>query len=185
MTSCIFINAASSRVTDVPLGWWDFAGWALFVVGFVVQTWSDLAKNAFRSDPANAKKVCTVGLWRYSRHPNFCGEVMMWWGVFVAGVPVFAAAPHGLATVASPLFTMLVLLVVTGIPQAEGPAAKRWFDHGGESQAMYEEYFESTPPLWLFPPQLYKPLPLCLKRLLCFELPMYKYDPEAAALDNP
>jgi len=178
MTSCIYINSASMLAKDTPIGLWDYLGWAVFVVGFVIQASSDLAKNAFRSDPANAKKVCKVGFWYYSRHPNFCGEVMMWWGVFLAGVPVFAESPAGFSTVASPLFTMLVLLLVSGIPQAEGQASKRWFD-GGESQELFEAYFESTPPLWLFPPALYKPLPMCVKRVLCFELAMYKYDGDA------
>ena len=93
-------------------------------------------------------------MWRYSRHPNFCGEVrtathphsrhphchavamrtplplagqplpfiqiMMWWGVFLAGCPLFASRPAGYATVLSPLFTMLILIKGTGIPTSEG-----------------------------------------------------------------
>ena len=68
----------------------------------------------------------------------------MWWGVFIAGVPVFLEDTIGYVTVASPLFTMFVLIAFTGIPQAEGPNAKRWYD-GGEAQLRYEAYFESTP----------------------------------------
>ena len=61
-----------------------------------------------------------------------------------------------------------MLIFLTGIPQAEGQFAKRWYD-GGESQVQYEEYFASTPPLWPFPPSLYVRLSPWLKRLLCFE----------------
>jgi steroid 5-alpha reductase family enzyme len=181
MTPCIFIISTSHLVHEKSIGLWDYMGWMLFGVGFVIQTLSDIQKHNFRSEKANAKKVCTVGLWRFSRHPNFCGEVMMWWGMFIAGVPVFCVFPAGYATVASPLFTMFVLLFASGIPQAEGAASARWFD-GGDSQAMYEAYFEATPPLWLFPPSIYKRLPLCVKRLLCFELPMYRYEPRGELL---
>ena len=91
--------------------------------------------------------------------------------------PIFADSAEryaGFATVVSPLFTLWVLTCLSGIPQAEGVHAKRWYD-GGEAQAAYEAYFESTPPLWVFPPALYKPLPLPLKRVLCLELPSYAY----------
>ena len=69
-------------------------------------------------------------------------------------------APHLAAFCSrlSPLFTLAVLTLFTGIPQAEGQNAVRWYD-GGEAQAQYEVYFERTPPLWLLPPQLYRLLP--------------------------
>ena len=162
----IYVN--SSPRPELPLGAYDYAGWALFGTGFVMQVVSDVQKSAFRADEANAKKVCTVGLWRFSRHPNFCGEILMWWGVYIAGCAIFATSAAGYATVASPLFTMLILLCGSGIPTSEGEYAKRWFD-GGEAQASYEDYFASTPPLWLCIPGLYKPLPMPIKRLFCCE----------------
>mmetsp|Transcript_2663 Transcript_2663/g.5188 ORF Transcript_2663/g.5188 Transcript_2663/m.5188 type:complete len:170 (-) Transcript_2663:215-724(-) len=157
----------------------------MVVVGFALQVSADVQKNSFRSDPANNKSVCRVGVWHYSRHPNFAGEILLWWGVYLGACPVFAngaASYAGFATIVSPLFTMWVLLCVTGIPQAEGRSAKRWYD-GGEAQLQYEEYFASTPPLWPFPPCAYARMPLLLKRLLCFELPSYVYpgDEESAA----
>lgn len=124
--SFLFINAQAVAAAGTPLGGWDWAGWALFVLGFGLQARADLVKNAFRADPANAKKVCDVGPWRWSRHPNFAGEVYMWWGLFLAGVPVFVTDKAGWLTVASPLFTMLVLVGFSGIPTAEGANAKRW-----------------------------------------------------------
>ena len=170
----IYVNASS---VDPPLGPADYIGWAMVVVGFVLQVAADMQKNTFRSDPANAKRVCRVGVWYYSRHPNFAGEILLWWGVYLAACPVFVhsgATYAGFATVVSPLFTMWVLLFLTGIPQAEGKFAKRWFD-GGEAQLQYEQYFASTPPLWPFPSSAYARMPLLLKRLLCFELPSYAY----------
>lgn len=124
--SFLFVNAQAHAAASTPLGGWDWCGWALFVVGLGLQTTADLVKNAFRADPANAKKVCAAGPWAWSRHPNFAGEVYMWWGLFLAGVPVFATDAAGWLTVASPLFTMVVLIGLSGIPTAEGANAKRW-----------------------------------------------------------
>jgi len=170
----IYVNASD---VDPPLGPADYVAWAMVAVGFVLQVAADMQKNSFRSDPANAKRVCRVGVWYYSRHPNFAGEILLWWGVYLGACPVFvdgAGSYAGFATVVSPLFTMWVLLCLTGIPQAEGRSAKRWYD-GGEAQREYELYFDSTPPLWPFPPCAYARIPLLLKRLLCFELPAYAY----------
>uniref|UniRef100_A0A7S4EUE5 Steroid 5-alpha reductase C-terminal domain-containing protein n=1 Tax=Chrysotila carterae TaxID=13221 RepID=A0A7S4EUE5_CHRCT len=174
--SVIFINSSSD---DPPLGAWDYIGWITFAVGWVLQVAADLQKLRFRSDPANKRRVCTTGVWRLSRHPNYCGEVLIWWGIFIAGIPLYVKDPVGFSTIVSPLFTMGVLLALTGIPQAEGQAAKRWFD-GGDMQRQFEDYFASTPPLWLCPPAIYRQLPLALKRVLCFELPMYEYKPSLA-----
>eukprot|EP00962_Isochrysis_galbana_P054470 scaffold26033_cov104-Isochrysis_galbana.AAC.2 len=171
--SVIYINGAG-YLADDALTAYDWVGWFVFAFGFIVQVWSDMDKNSFRSDRANAKKVCDRGLWSWSRHPNFCGEVLMWIGIYVAGVPVFLASPAGWATIVSPLFTFGVLTLFTGIPQAEGVNSKRWFD-GGASQQQYELYFETTAPFWLFPPQLYSKFPKPFKCLLCCELPMYAF----------
>jgi steroid 5-alpha reductase family enzyme len=181
----IYVNASD---VDPPLGPADYVGWAMVAVGFVFQVAADMQKNSFRSDPANAKKVCRVGVWYYSRHPNFAGEILLWWGVYLGACPVFidgAGTYAGFATVVSPLFTMWVLLGLTGIPLAEGSNSNRWYD-GGEAQREYELYFDSTPPLWPFPPFVYRRMPLLLKRLLCFELPSYAYrgDEESATIGD-
>jgi len=132
----------------------------------------------------NAARVCDVGPWRYSRHPNFCGEVMIWWGVFIGGVAVYDASPVGWATIASPIFTLFILLTFSGIPTSEGKNASRWYD-GGASQEHYERYVAQTPPLWPLPPGVYARLPLSVKRVCCFELPMYAYDPLTSTGETP
>jgi len=171
--SVIYINAAGHLAQEALTGY-DWSGWAIFVLGFLIQVWSDVDKYNFRANPDNSKKVCDRGLWAWSRHPNFCGEVLMWIGIFIAGVPVFLVSPPGWSTIVSPLFTFAVLTLFTGIPQAEGSNSKRWFD-GGAAQQQYQIYFETTSPFWLFPPQFYKYMPRPLKCLLCCELPMYEY----------
>lgn len=179
-TSLIFINGNASDASDISIGLVDYIGWIMFMVGFLLQTWADILKFKFRQNQSNSGKICMEGPWKWSRHPNFCGEILMWWGIFIAGIPIYLSnSPSnylGLTTIVSPLFTMLVLLLGTGIPQAEGQNAARWYD-GDEKQAMYEQYFETTPPLWIFPPSLYRKLPQTLKLLLCFEFPSYQYQP--------
>lgn len=58
-------------------------------VGFVVQFWADMHKHRFRGNPANKGKLCRGGVWSWSRHPNYFGEMLLWWGIFVCCTPVF------------------------------------------------------------------------------------------------
>ena len=109
---------------------------------------------------------------------DFFGEIAMWWGIWLSGCSVFRHSGPGYATVISPLFTMWAILLLSGIPTAEGENAKRWFD-GGEGQENYEQYFASTSPLIPLPPTCYRLVPICVKRIFCFELPSYEYRPES------
>lgn len=178
--SLIFINGNANDASNVSLNYYDYIGWFIFIIGFILQTISDFIKFNFRSKIDNKNKICMIGPWKWSRHPNFCGEVLMWWGLFIAAIPIITSSnsklSYGWFIIISPLFTMLVLLLFSGIPQAEGSNSVRWYD-GGEKEFMYETYFNTTPPLWIFPPFLYQKLPNFIKLFLCFELPMYKYHP--------
>ena len=162
--------------TDPDLRWGDFLGMALWVLGFLTQSIADLQKYSFRSDPGNKKRFCNVGLWKYSRHPPYFGEILQWWGLFSLNASTLSDsnALWGYATILSPLFTMVLLLLVSGIPLAEGKAMARWYGNPDVRDA-FDDYFKSTPPLVLFPPALYRRMPLILKRVLCFELDRYAY----------
>ena len=140
------------------------------------QLTADLQKMSFRDDPANRGRVCDVGLWRYSRHPNYFAECVIWWGVFVCALPVFGTPDTraGLATVVSPLFTMLILLFFSGVPTAEGAELARFF-RSEDSRAHFLAYFSRTPPLIPFMPACYGAMPLVAKRVLCCEFKMYEY----------
>ena len=84
-----------------------------------------------QADPANKLKICKRGFWAYSRHPNYYGEILMFWGMFISGIPVWLKegemnlASDGWVTILSPVFTMFVLLFLSGVPIAEGKALKR------------------------------------------------------------
>ncbi|MBS2022254.1 MAG: DUF1295 domain-containing protein [Deltaproteobacteria bacterium] len=105
----------------LPLGPLDLAGAALFAVGLTFETLADAQLTAFRRDPASQGQVLDTGVWRYTRHPNYFGEAVLWWGLALFGVS--AGAPW---TLVSALVITLLLLFVSGVPMLEkGMAGRR------------------------------------------------------------
>ena len=125
----------------------------------------------------DATGFCTLGLWGWSRHPNYFGEIFMWWCAFLLVLPLSLDSthnqfwPYGLLTVTSPLFTMFVLLFLTGLPQCEGAKLSRYV--GNE---RYWEYHNSTSILVPFPPSLYRKLPRSVKSFVFLDLDRYQFD---------
>ena len=78
------------------LGWPARAGIALWTLGFLFETVADQQLTRFRADPGNRGKVLNTGLWRYSRHPNYFGELCVWWGLFLVVVPYTTPVPEEL-----------------------------------------------------------------------------------------
>lgn len=111
----------------------ELAGMAIAVAAVLGETVADLQLQAFKRNAANRGRVCDVGLWRYSRHPNYFFESMVWWGAFL----VAAAAPWGWVTVACPLLMLYFLFKVTGIPLTEEYAVQSKGD-------AYREYQRTT-----------------------------------------
>lgn len=97
------------------LGLVDLGGGALFALGFFFETVGDAQLARFKADPANRGKVCDVGLWRYSRHPNYFGDATLWWGFYL----IACAVPGGAWTIASPLVMTVLLLKVSGVALLE------------------------------------------------------------------
>eukprot|EP01062_Namystynia_karyoxenos_P081895 TRINITY_DN9106_c0_g1_i1.p1 TRINITY_DN9106_c0_g1~~TRINITY_DN9106_c0_g1_i1.p1 ORF type:complete len:336 (+),score=130.47 TRINITY_DN9106_c0_g1_i1:84-1010(+) len=167
---------------DPDLGTADVVAFALMGVGALFEIISDVQKYKFRNNPDNRGRICDAGLWRFSRHPNYFGEVAISWGTFAAVSSVFDDDKAGWCCIAGPLFTMLILLGGSGIPTGEGSNLARYYKTP-ESAEMYEKYRNQTPPLIPFLPPLYRCMPMALKRLLCFEFPCYEFpDREATAL---
>jgi steroid 5-alpha reductase family enzyme len=113
-----------SREHPAGFGVWTVAGGAVWLVGFTVEAVADAQKSAFRAKEENHGRFIASGLWRYSRHPNYFGELLVWWGLFAYAVPVL----HGVAfaVVAGPLLITLLLLFVTGVPPLERSAADKY-----------------------------------------------------------
>lgn len=110
----------------------DYFGLGLWCFGFVMESIADYQKHVFKSAPANKGKVLTTGLWEYSRHPNYFGESMMWWGMYFIAV----STPLGPVTVVSPLLITFLLMYVSGVPLLE----KRY-----KNNAEYQKYAKKTP----------------------------------------
>ncbi|MEO1246434.1 MAG: DUF1295 domain-containing protein [Pseudomonadota bacterium] len=128
-----------------PLGLIGIAGIAIWVAGFLIEIVADRQKSRFKEDPANSGKFINSGLWAWSRHPNYFGEIMLWTGMAVVALPVLQGWQW--ATLISPVFVTLLLTRVSGIPLLENKADERW---GG--QPDYEEYKRRTPVLVPKPP---------------------------------
>lgn len=97
------------------LGWTDMLGFLLFTLGFFFETVSDWQLVRFKRHPANKGRIITQGLWRLSRHPNYFGEAILWWGIFLIGF----GSPAGIFGLISPLTINFLLLKVSGIPMLE------------------------------------------------------------------
>uniref|UniRef100_A0A8C5LMK5 Steroid 5-alpha reductase C-terminal domain-containing protein n=1 Tax=Leptobrachium leishanense TaxID=445787 RepID=A0A8C5LMK5_9ANUR len=126
-----------------PLGLLDYIGWALWTIGFLTQVVADQQKWHFKSDPDNAGRFIQSGLWAYSRHPNYLGEILQWSGLFISAVSVLRGFQY--ISIISPLFVWFLLNYVSGIPILEKQAIKRWGNEPG-----FQSYVKQTPVLWPF-----------------------------------
>lgn len=122
----------------------EMVGLLVAVLGLAGESLADHQMQAFKSDPASHGAVCEVGLWRYSRHPNYFFESVIWWGFFIAAL----ASPWGWLALVCPLLMLYFLFKVTGIPLTEEYALKS----KGEAYRRYQQttsafvpWFRKTP----------------------------------------
>ena len=118
LLSVPFLLACADR--RPPLGPFEIAGAALFVVALAGEATADRQLAAFKADPRSRGRTCRAGLWRYSRHPNYFFEWLVWVAYFVFAV----ASPGGWVTVYAPLLMLFFLFRVTGIPMTEEQAVR-------------------------------------------------------------
>ncbi len=132
--------AAITTAKPGALEWTALVGIAVWAVGFVIEAVADAQKHAFRSDPAHGDRFIQSGLWAWSRHPNYFGEIVIWVGIAVIAAPALTGWQW--VTMVSPVFVFVLLTRVSGIPILERQAGARW----GDDQD-YCEYRTKTPVL--------------------------------------
>ncbi len=125
-----------------PLGWADALGVAIWLAALAGESLADRQLAAFKSHPRSRGKVCRVGLWRYSRHPNYFFEWIHWW----AYVAIGWQGPYGWLTLLGPASMLLFLTKITGIPPTEAHAV----ESRGEA---YREYQRTTSAFFPWPPR--------------------------------
>jgi len=139
----VFCINATKQDTAFPT-WTDYTGIICFGLGFACEVIADNQKTKFALDPANEDKWISSGLWAYSRHPNYFGEIVLWIGIFLIGASVFTGGQW--IAVESPLFVAFLLKKVSGIPLLESRADAKWGQDPG-----YQTYKASTPELVPYP----------------------------------
>ena len=107
----LLINKSSVSL----LGWTDFAGVAVWFFGFYFEVFGDAQLAKFIKNPANKGKLMQSGLWAYTRHPNYFGEVTQWWGLWFLTL----AVSGGLIGIIGPITITFLILKVSGIPMLE------------------------------------------------------------------
>ena len=132
----IFINHAVLN----SFGALEIVGLLLWALGFYFESTGDKQLKEFISNPANKGKLMDKGLWQYSRHPNYFGEVTQWWGIFVIALSISGS----LFTVVGPLTITVLILFVSGVPLLENKYAGR---------PDFEEYKKRTSVFFPLPPR--------------------------------
>jgi len=139
------LAAITSRLR-VPLDFFAGLGLLVWIGGFSIEALADWQKNRFRADPTNQGRFIRSGLWSWSRHPNYFGEITLWTGVAIIALPVLRGWQF--LTLISPVFIFILLTRISGIPMLEQRADEKW---GGQPE--YKQYKDSTSVLVPLPPR--------------------------------
>lgn len=125
----IFVLGQGSQSTQIAS-----IGMAVWLVGIVIESVADSQLKIFLSVPENRGRVMKDGLWGYSRHPNYFGEILLWWGIGIIGY----STPYLSLAFIGPIIITLLIVFVSGIPPAERNAAKKsgWKEYAAKTNAL-------------------------------------------------
>jgi len=140
----VFAIFVAARFPGETLRWRDYLGALILLTGIAGEALADAQLKSFRANPANSGRVCDIGLWRWSRHPNYFFEWFCWLAYPV--VALSFAYPWGIATLLAPVFMYWILVYVTGIP----PLEEQMLRSRGE---RYRDYQSRTSKFFPLPPQ--------------------------------
>jgi len=161
-----FVNAAGNNAW---LGARDYAGWALWGIGFFCQSSADQTKMWFNENPSNKGRLLTSNVWSWSRHPNYFGEIVMWLGIFLSSSAVYSENTNwAYFSVSSVLLTYFLLMYVSGVKLTEDRYNKTF-----KNDPEWAAYRERTSVLIPFPPAIFRHLPYAIKWLLFCEYKLF------------
>lgn len=123
----VFVNLQDTG----PLHFLDFIGLAVWTIGFFFESVGDYQLHKFMKDSVNSGKIMDRGLWKYTRHPNYFGEIVIWWGIYL----IACSTLDGWTTIIAPLTITILLVFITGIPLAESVF---------KNDSAYEDYKRRT-----------------------------------------
>jgi steroid 5-alpha reductase family enzyme len=126
---------------DLSVSFWTILGVLVWLIGYFFEVVGDYQLDQFIKNPENKGQIMNSGLWRYSRHPNYFGEVTMWWGIWLIVAPVSLSY---LALI-SPLTITFLILMVSGVPMLEKKFA---------GDPAFEQYKKETSVFFPLPPKL-------------------------------
>ena len=135
------VLTAISSNNGVAGGTLFYFGLILFLFGFIIEIVADYQKTLFRKVSVNKNKFITTGLWSYSRHPNYMGEILLWFGISVMSISSLSGIEY--ITLISPLFVYVLLTRISGVNFLEESANKKW-GHLDE----YKDYMSKTPKIF-------------------------------------
>ena len=136
----ISLPILGSIASQAPLGFFDILGMVVFLIGLTIESIADNQLALFRAVPAYKSHVLDTGLWRYSRHPNYFGEAVLWWGLYL--IAVSAAAYWAIV---GPILITFLLLRFSGVPMLEEGLSV--------SRPGYSEYIKRTSSFLPWPPK--------------------------------
>ena len=142
LCSMCALTAIASK-NGVILNSYFYIGMLVFIVGFVLEIIADRQKSVFRKNPMNKDQFIAHGLWHYSRHPNYFGEITLWLGISIMSLSSLSSWQY--ITLISPLFTYILLVYISGVRILEISGLEKW----GHLES-YQNYIRTTPSLFPF-----------------------------------
>ena len=138
--------AAITSESKMAIDFFAIVGTLIWIFGFSIEVIADQQKTNFKDDPANKDKFITVGLWSWSRHPNYFGEMVLWIGIALIAFPVLIG--WQLVALISPIFVIFLLTRISGVTMLESRGYKKWGD-----DEEYKNYIKNTSVLIPLPPK--------------------------------
>ena len=159
--TCLPVTYLNSLDNELSWNFVGVLGCTIFLIGFEIEAWADYTKFNHK---LNNEKWCTAGLWKYSRHPNYFGNIMLWFGIFIFcynyGVPLW--------TITSVLWITFLLFFVSGINLLEDSSNKKYGDN-----PEYRTYKNQTSIFIPLPKSLYCKIPESIRSTLLLDFRMY------------